>query len=68
MEERAANGNCINWNKGCCEYYELCKFSHEEIEECKFANFCSRSNCKYWHNIPGKFPFLVRENLLNIRK
>ena len=33
MEERAANGNCINWNKGCCEYYELCKFSHKEIEE-----------------------------------
>ena len=68
MEERSTNGICINWNKGSCEYFELCKYSHTEIQECKFANFCSRSNCKYWHNIPGKFPFLVEESLSKKRK
>ena len=67
-KERAANGICIDWNKGSCEYLELCKYSHSEIQECKFANFCSRSNCKYWHDIPGKFPFLVEEGIPKIRK
>ena len=67
-EERTANGICINWNKGCCDYYELCKFSHEEIEECKFAQFCSRTNCKYWHSFAGKFPFLAKESLPKMRK
>ena len=61
-EQRTYNGICKAWNKGYCEDAELCKFSHVEIEECKFANFCSRSNCKYWHDIAGKFPFLEEDN------
>ena len=67
-EERKSNGICINWNMGACEYYELCKFSHVELEECKFANFCYRQNCKYWHNILGKFPFLLKDNIHKTRR
>ena len=67
-EERKSNGICINWNKGNCDFFELCKFSHDQLEECKFAYFCSRQNCKYWHNILGKFPFLAKDNHQKIRK
>ena len=57
-EQRKSNGKCVDWNKGHCDDADLCKFAHVEMEECRFANFCSRSNCKFWHNIPGKYPFL----------
>ena len=62
-DQRVSNGICTDWNKGYCEASDLCKYLHLEIEECKFSNFCSRSNCKYWHDIPGKFPFLEGGNL-----
>ena len=67
-KERETNGICLNWNKGYCEFSELCKFAHIEIEECRFAYSCSRKNCRYWHDIPGKFPFLAMENPSKIRK
>ena len=57
-EERKQNGVCVEWNKGCCEELELCKFNHVEIEECRYANFCSRSNCRFFHDVKGMFPFL----------
>ena len=57
-EERQQNGICLNWNRGDCPNFELCKFLHIEIEACRYQNNCSRTNCKYWHNINGKFPFL----------
>ena len=61
FEERQKNGICINWNRGDCENFELCKFLHIEIEACRYRFNCSRTNCKYWHNINGKFPFLWDE-------
>ena len=57
-QQRKSNGVCIDWNKGQCDKEELCKLSHVEIEECRYANYCSRSNCKFWHDVEGKYPFL----------
>ena len=57
-EERRVNGACLEWNKGFCDDGDLCKFMHIEIEECRYANFCTRSNCTFWHDVDGKFPFL----------
>ena len=57
-KQREYNGICIDWNKGYCANLDLCKFFHIEIEACRFATFCSRNNCTYWHNLPLKFPFL----------
>ena len=61
-EQKRANGICLEWNKGNCDHFELCKCLHIEIEACRFANYCSRTNCKFWHNIPGKFPFIEETN------
>ena len=58
QEQKHKNGICLDWNKGSCENFELCKYLHVEIEACRYANFCSRSNCTYWHDTEGKFPFL----------
>ena len=57
-EQRESNGICTDWNKGNCKDSDLCRFSHKEMEACRYAEFCSRTNCRYWHDIPGKFPFL----------
>ena len=57
-QQRKLNGVCIDWNKGQCDKEELCEFSHVEIEECRYANHCTRSNCKFWHDMEGKYPFL----------
>ena len=57
-EQRHANGICLDWNKRKWDAIDLCKFEHSEIEACRYSNFCSRMNCKIWHDIPGKFPFL----------
>ena len=66
-EQRSSNGICINWNKGYCEKFDLCEFQHVEIEACRFANYCSRMNCRFWHDIPGKFPFLEGTGLPRTR-
>ena len=58
QEQKLKNGICLDWNKGNCDNFELCKYLHVEIEACRYANFCSRSNCTFWHDIGGKFPFL----------
>ena len=57
-EKRKTNGICLEWNKGFCESFELCKYLHTEIEACRYASYCSRSNCRFWHNTYGRFPFL----------
>ena len=53
----------VEWNKGFCENFELCKYLHIEIEACRYATYCSRSNCRFWHNTFGKFPFLENRHL-----
>ena len=68
QEERRANGICLDWNKGNCENYELCSHLHIEIEACRFANNCSRLNCRFWHDTFGKFPFLEDTSLPNTRR
>ena len=57
-EERKLNGICLDWNRGFCQNSDLCKYSHVEIEACRYASYCARSNCRFWHNDIGKFPFL----------
>ena len=57
-DQRALNGICTDWNKGYCAESDLCKYAHTEIEACRYANFCSRTNCRFWHDFPSKFPFL----------
>jgi hypothetical protein len=51
-KQRETNGICLDWNKGKFDQLELCAFLHIEIEECRYANYCSRSNCRFWHNLP----------------
>ena len=66
-DERKENGFCLDWNKGFCENFELCKFRHEEIEACRYANFCNRSNCRYWHDNAGNIPILENTRHQNKR-
>ena len=65
-EERNTNGFCLDWNKGFCPNFELCKYRHEEIEACRYANFCNRPNCRFWHNSFGRFPFLENTRQQNM--
>ena len=50
---------CIQWNRGHCTFDTKCRFAHEEMVACNFAEGCSRMECKFWHAAStGKFPFL----------